>query len=220
MPRRALVEHRPFLLVSIASAVAYFVLSDEAVPGFYLALLKAVPVAMLALYADRRADGRDASLIALALACAAAGDFILEFSLIAGGAAFALGHAFAIALYLQNRRTSLVASQLAAALAMLILTPVITVLLAFPQPNWALATGYAAIVGAMAAAAWTSRFPRYRVGLGAALFVASDVLIFAREADRMPAELTEWLIWPLYYGGQFLIATGVVQTLRRDAGLS
>jgi uncharacterized membrane protein YhhN len=32
----------------------------------------------------------------------------------------------------------------------------------------------------MAAAAWSSRFPRYRVGAGAVLFVISDWLIFSR----------------------------------------
>ena len=76
-----------------------------------------------------------------------------------------------------------------------------------------LATAYSAVVGAMAAAAWMSRFPRYRVGLGAVLFVVSDLLIFAKEAEVLPGSITGWLIWPLYFGGQFLIATGVVQTL-------
>jgi len=31
-----------------------------------------------------------------------------------------------------------------------------------------------------------------------------------------PASLAEWLSWPLYYCGQFLICTGVIQALRRD----
>ncbi len=66
----------------------------------------------------------------------------------------------------------------------------------------------------MAAAAWISRFPRYRVGIGAVMFAASDLLIFAREAGAMPADLADLLIWPLYFAGQFLIATGVVQTIR------
>jgi uncharacterized membrane protein YhhN len=34
----------------------------------------------------------------------------------------------------------------------------------------------------MAATAWLSRFPRYRVGIGALMFVVSDLLIFGRSA--------------------------------------
>lgn len=101
-----------------------------------------------------------------------------------------------------------------AALALLILTPLIAALMTFPLDNWMLAAAYSAVVGAMAATAWLSRFPRYRVGLGAVLFVVSDLFIFSREAGVLPESITSWLIWPLYFGGQFLIATGVVQTLR------
>ena len=32
----------------------------------------------------------------------------------------------------------------------------------------------------------------------------------------MPA-LADWIVWPLYYVGQLMIATGVVQTLRNKA---
>jgi uncharacterized membrane protein YhhN len=66
----------------------------------------------------------------------------------------------------------------------------------------------------MAAAAWTSSFPRYRVGLGAVLFVASDLLIFARMGPLAASALPGLLVWPLYYFGQVLIATGVVGELR------
>ena len=90
----------------------------------------------------------------------------------------------------------------------------IAALMTFPLDNWMLAAAYSGVVGAMAATAWLSRFPRYRVGLGAVLFVVSDLFIFSREAGVLPESITSWLIWPLYFGGQFLIATGVVQTLR------
>ena len=83
-----------------------------------------------------------------------------------------------------------------------------------------MATGYSAIVGAIAAAAWTSRFPRYRVGLGAVMFVVSDLLIFAREAAVLPDLVTGWLIWPLYYFGQFLITVGVIGALRQKGAFT
>ena len=88
-------------------------------------------------------------------------------------------------------------------------------MLAYPLPNWQIAVAYALIVGAMAGAAWTSRFSCYRVGIGAAMFVVSDLIIVAGESGHVSQEIGSWLIWPLYYGGQFLIATGVVQTIHR-----
>ena len=62
-----------------------------------------------------------------------------------------------------------------------------------------------------------SRFPRYRVGLGAVLFIISDWLIFSRFGAFDLAPLPDALIWPTYYAAQFMIATGVVQTLRAEA---
>ena len=53
------------------------------------------------------------------------------------------------------------------------------------------------------------------VGFGAVLFVISDWLIFARMGPLGESALPGLLIWPAYFAGQFLIATGVIQTLRR-----
>jgi uncharacterized membrane protein YhhN len=66
-------------------------------------------------------------------------------------------------------------------------------------------------LAAMAAAAWTSRFSRYSVGIGAMLFVASDLLIFARMGPLAQSQLPGMLIWPLYYAGQYLICFGVLR---------
>jgi len=74
---------------------------------------------------------------------------------------------------------------------------------------------YAAGLGAMAASAWVSRFPRYRVGLGAVMFVASDLLIFSKMGPLAGARIPSILIWPLYFAGQALIAWGAVTTLLR-----
>ena len=68
----------------------------------------------------------------------------------------------------------------------------------------------------MASTAWMSHFPRYRVGIGAVLFVVSDWLIFSRMGPFDLGVLPHYLIWPLYFAGQFMIATGVVQTLRHE----
>ena len=215
MPKRALSEHRPYLLASLAAAVSYFFVMDDPIGGIWLMAWKGAGVGFLALYAAHRGKGVDGALIALVMAFGALGDVALEISFLVGGGLFAIGHLIAIALYLRNRRGGPTSSQRLAGIALLVATPVIAGMMTYPLPNWQVATGYSFLVGAMAAGAWTSRFPRYRVGAGAVMFVVSDLLIFAREAGHIPAEVGSWLIWPLYYGGQFLIATGVVQTIRK-----
>lgn len=215
MPRHALIDSRPWLLASLAASVSYFFFRDNPVPGLYLIAWKGAAVAFLAVYAARRATTMDGWLLVAVMALGALGDMALELNMLAGGVLFALAHLVAIALFLRNPRFGRTRSQKLAAVALLLGTPIVAASMTMPDPRWPLAAGYAAIVGAMAAAAWASRFPRYRVGMGAVLFVASDLLIFARETQHLPEEVTWWLIWPLYYAAQFLIATGVVRALNR-----
>ncbi len=216
MPKaRALIDHRPWLLASLAASISYFFFRDNPVPGLYLIVWKGAAVGLLAVYAARRGHGLDGWLLTAVMAVGALADVVLELDLVAGGALFALAHLVAIGLFLRNQRERRTRSQALAALALLLATPLVAALMAMPDPRWALAAGYAAIVGAMAGAAWLSRFPRYRVGIGAVLFVVSDLLIFAREGQHLPETLTWWLVWPLYYAAQFLIATGVVRKMQR-----
>lgn len=218
MPRptpRALIDSRPWLLASLAASISYFFFRDNPVPGLYLILWKGAAVSCLAVYAARRARSADGRLLVAVMALGALGDMALEVDMIAGGALFALGHLVAVALFLRNPRERRSPSQWLASAALLVGTPMVGALLALADPRWPMAAGYAAIVGAMAAGAWVSRFPRYRVGIGAVMFVISDLLIFAREGNHVPEAVSWWLVWPLYYAGQFLIATGVVGTLRK-----
>ena len=219
MPRRvlkhSLIEHRPWLLASMVMGASYFFAQDDHIGELWLMLWKGSAVGLLAVYAAARTKGADGRLLTLVMALGALGDAVLVISLIWGGVLFALGHVFAIALYLRHRRTRVVPTQLAAGIALLLATPIIAAGLTYPQDNWLIATAYAALVGAMAAAAWTSRFPRYRVGVGAVLFLISDLVLFARAAEQIPALVSDWTIWPLYYVGQLMIATGVVRTLRQ-----
>lgn len=217
MPRRALVEHRPWLLASLIAGVTYLFVMDDPIGGIWLMLWKGAGVGFLAIYAAFRGKGRDGILIATVMALGALADMVLELSLVAGGAIFALGHIVAIALYLRNRRQKPTPSQNLFAASLILLTPAIAGLLTYPLPNWQMATAYSLVVAAMAAAAWTSSFPRYRVGLGAVMFVVSDLIIFAREAGAVPEAIASPSIWLLYYGGQFLIATGVIQSIRKRA---
>lgn len=224
MARRALIEHRPWLLAAVAAAVAYYFLRDNqasggwAIAGTWLILLKGAGVGFLAIYALRRAPGLDGALLSAALVLSALADMALELYFAVGGAVFAASHAVAIALYMRNRREKTTASQKLLATALLIVTP----LVAYYFSERLEVTIYGAILGAMAAAAWTSRFPRYRVGIGAVLFVVSDMLIFSQLGLVIlgePHEPSIWptlLHWPLYFAGQLMIATGVVQVLRGE----
>lgn len=216
MPKRALVEHRPWLLVSITAAIAYYFLQDSAVGGVWLILLKGSVVAALAIYALRRSAHPDSRLLAAVMLFSSLGDMGIQLSFQIGGVFFFVAHLIAISLYLKNGRQVSTFSQKGLAVALLLGTPTISYLL---SSNWQV-TLYALSLGAMAATAWMSRFPRYRVGIGAVLFVISDWLIFAQMGQLNGNPISEWLIWPCYFVGQFMIATGVVQTLRGEHPLS
>lgn len=217
MARRALIEHRPWLLASIAAATAYYFLRDNPVgEGVWGIAMKGAGVGLLTVYALRRVPlgrhGLDGAIFVLVLALAAAGDMVLELDFRAGGALFLASHLVAVLFYLRQPRARTTPSQKLLALALLLGTPLVSYLLSL-RADIAL---YSAGLGAMAAAAWMSRFPRYRVGTGAVLFVFSDWLIFARFGPIDLEPLPTLLIWPLYYAGQLMIATGVVQSLRGE----
>lgn len=217
MAKQALIEQRPWLLASIAAAMAFYFLRDNPIgEGTWGLLAKGASVGLLAIYAlvrvpqDRR--GLDGVLLVVALLLAAAGDVAIELYFEVGGAFFAAAHCVAVVIYLRNRHPRPSPSQKAIGLGLLIGTPMISYGLS-DQVNIAI---YASFLGVMAAAAWMSHYPRYRVGTGAVLFVVSDWLIFARMGTYDFAPLPDLLIWPLYYIGQVMIATGIVQCLRGE----
>ena len=212
MPKRALLEHRPWLLLAIAAALAFYFLRDNPIGEVWLIGLKGAGVACLAIYVTRRGKGPDASILAVVMLFSALGDMGIEFNFMLGGALFAFSHATAIWLYLRNRRKHRTPSQIALAAVLLVGTPLVSWLLS----NDPMVTLYAVTLGGMAACAWMSRFPRYRVGIGAVLFVISDWLIFSQLGTFDLGVLPHYLIWPIYFSGQFMIATGVVQTLRHE----
>lgn len=210
--QRPLKARGLFLTASVVASLTYFLFRDMATQPETEILWKGAGVGCLAIYAARRARSTDGWLVVAVMALGAIADMVLETSMTAGGLVFALAHVAAVALYLRNPRPRRSGSQILAAATLLVGTPLVAALFTFPDPQWPLAAGYSLFVGAMAASAWVSRFPRYRVGLGAVLFVISDLLIFAREGQRLPEAVTGWLIWPLYYGGQFMIATGIARS--------
>lgn len=212
--KRALVESRPWLLLSLLASITYYFVSDAPIPGLYLMIWKGLSVAFLAVFATVRHHSIDGRLIGVVMALGAIGDMLIEIDLIYGAVAFLIGHVVAIGLYARHRRPSVTASQ---RLFAIVLVPCV-VLIAWALPVDRSGAGgialYSLFLAVMAAMAWTSDFPRYRVGTGALLFVVSDLLIFARLGPLEGSAIPDWLVWPLYYFGQFLICTGVIQTLR------
>src|SRR3546814_6089488 len=95
----------------------------------------------------------------------------------------------AIILYLTNRRAAMTPSQRLLGWLTMPATLIIVWAMLSPAPGWWHAAVYSPFVAAMAAAAWTSRFPRYRTGIGAMIFLASDLFIFAGEGDRKSTRL-------------------------------
>lgn len=217
MPRRALAEKRPLLLASILAALAFYYLRWGPLPELYLIPVKGAAVGLLAAYLWQRHASRDARLMAWAFSAAALGDMAMEVATdrTIGGLLFVAYHAMALTVYLRNRRPELTRSQKGAVVALLALTPLIAWLLPADRAQAGSVGIYALALGAMTAGAWASVFPRYRVGAGAALFLASDLLIFAEMGPLAGHIAVQIMVWPLYYLGQLLIAVGVVQTLRK-----
>lgn len=211
-----LIHRRPFLFASLAFGLSYPLASYIYMPEMIAILWKMAAVGCLALYALRNHSHGHFAILASFLLFYSLGDGLIEFELIYGAIAFAIGHFIAIYLFLQNRRTSLNFSQKLLALFLPIITPLIAwTIISSPEQSGYDVAIYSFIIALMAAFAWTSSFPRYRVGLGAISFIISDLLIFQRMNMLSDIIWLNLLIWYGYYFGVFLMATGIVQTLRK-----
>ena len=212
MAKAALIERRPWLFASLIASLAFYFYGDAALEGIPKMAMKASAVAFLAVYAWLRDDHSDAKILCVAMLSGAAGDAGIEIDLSIGGALFFIEHVALMSIFLKHVRDTIVGSQKALAVVLLIGTPSISYLM---TQDLGIAL-YGLALGGMAATAWVSRFSRYRVGFGAVLFVVSDLLIFAKHGPLEDSSIPALLIWPLYYTGQFLICTGIIQTLRGD----
>lgn len=207
---------RALIALSIAFGLSYIpILGLSWSPGLTI-FWKGAGVALLAVAAAIEARGRDGWLLALMLALGALGDVLLELAgLTVGAIAFVAAHIAALALYLTNRRPVMTGSQYALALLVVPLGAFIAWSLPADRAQAPGIALYALFVAAMAGAAWASRFPRLRTGLGAMMFLLSDLLIFARMGPLEGAVWVSPAIWLLYYLGQLLIFTGVTRSLPR-----
>jgi uncharacterized membrane protein YhhN len=211
--KQDMAHKRPWLLISLFFGISYPLIGTLPLPGIILLLWKMTCVGSLVIFALCKHHSGEFAMLAAALALWALGDGLIEFEMLWGGIAFALGHMVAIVLFLRHRRVKPAFSQKLLAITVLLLAPVIAYFLPSDRGQGLQVAAYAVFVAAMAACAWNSNFPRYRVGIGAMAFVMSDLLIFAREGVLAQASWVSLAIWILYYGGVLMIATGVVTTL-------
>ena len=206
LPHRLSALYMAALLVG----ASYWAAGNWLPPSIGLTIWKGAGVALLALWAALSTRERSGWLLVVVLAFGALGDVLIEtHGLIAGAVAFLAGHVAAVILYLSNRREDRGGTGIA--MATVVLVPAIAYMLS-RQPGVLV---YSLGLGAMAAAAWVSRFPRY-VGLGAMFFVLSDLLIFARLGPLAGSAIADFLVWPLYFSGQALIAFGVRTALNTE----
>jgi uncharacterized membrane protein YhhN len=210
-----LAHKRPWLLASLVAGISFpatwLLLPMEG--NIYAIIWKMAAVSLLVPFALRRHHAGEFVLLAVMLAFYALGDGLIQLSMVAGALAFGAGHLVAIAIYFRHRRVGAAFSQKLLAVTLLLLTPVIAYFLPDSPDEGLQVAAYSVILAAMAAMAWSSNFPRYRVGMGAILFVVSDLLIFAQLGPLADSGMTSILIWYLYYFGVLMIAVGVAQTL-------
>ena len=192
----------PLLIVALLVGAGYTGAAWAMLTGPLVIAWKGAGVALLAAWAWRR--GR--RWIAAVLALGAIGDVLIDaIGLSAGAIAFLLGHLLAIGLYRRQARTG---THLYAPLGAMAVAAA-----AYALTGDVGATLYAAALGGMAGAAAASRYSPI-VAVGAALFVVSDLLIFARTGLLAGSAVPRLLVWPTYFAAQALIAIGVVSRPR------
>ncbi|RRN65893.1 lysoplasmalogenase [Caulobacter sp. 602-1] len=197
------------LIASVIAGVSYVATWALDLPPGVETAWKGAGVALLTVHAALRARSPDGWLLAAVMAFGAGGDVLLEtHGLTVGALSFLLGHVVASALYLRHRKPG-------SWLPLTLIPVVVGISFLLPHdrsgaPGIAL---YSLFLAVMAATALMSRFPLKTVGLGALMFVVSDLLIFGRLGPLPDNLATGLAVWGLYYFGQLLICLGAVREL-------
>ncbi|MFC4020166.1 lysoplasmalogenase [Micromonospora sp. GCM10011542] len=212
------------LLVAFVAVTAANLLANATGVGLAVLLTKPLLMPLLAAYLWRATAERAARpdrLVLAALACATGGDVaLLAFGtgwFLAGMVCFLAGHLCYLAAFTRHgaatalRRPPLLALPLGYAL----LTVVALRWMWAGLTDAGLAVPVAGYAVALAAMAATAATQGWRVGLGAALFLGSDLLIAAQVAGVAQPPGASVLVMVTYAAGQALIVTG--RAARADA---
>jgi uncharacterized membrane protein YhhN len=189
----------PLLLTALIAGASYCLPAWLGWGGGLVLMWKGSGVALLALWVWQRTGRLDLSSV---LVLGALGDLLLGISLTLGAVAFLIGHLVAAMNYLRHRvrpawLTVVVVAATATSGYALSGAPVVAL--------------YGASLGLMAGSAIASNLPQ-RIAVGALLFVLSDLLIFARFGPLAKSIVPTALVWPLYFTGQTLIASGLIKS--------
>lgn len=202
------------LAISVVGGLSYICAWNLKLPQAPELIWKWSGVGLLSVYAALKARSFDGWLLAAVMFFGALGDVLLGLAgLTVGALAFLAGHLVAVGLYLRNRRPARSRGQLALAVLLVPATVIIAYLLPLDRAGAPGIALYATGLSLMAATAWLSRFPRFRVGTGALMFLVSDLLIFARAGRFDGAFAADLAVWGLYYLGQLLVCLGVARAL-------
>ncbi|PIB90454.1 lysoplasmalogenase [Caulobacter sp. FWC2] len=198
------------LIASVIAGVSYVATWGLTLPPSVETAWKGAGVALLAVHAALRARSLDGWLLTAVMAFGAGGDVLLEtHGLTVGAVSFLLGHVVASVLYLRHYRGGSVAP--------LVVAPAVVWASRLLSSGDNGVTAYSLFLAVMAATALMSRFPFKTVGLGALMFVVSDLLIFGRLGPLPDNLITGLAVWGLYYFGQLLICLGVAPNLTQTA---
>lgn len=212
MPQRITLE-KAVLIASIIAGVSYIASWNLHLPQAVELTWKGLGVGLLTVHAALRARSLDGWLLTAVMAFGTLGDVLLGAAgLTIGAIAFLIGHVIAIGLYQRNRGRPVPRGRLVLALALVPATVIIAFLLPADRAGAPGVAFYSLGLSLMAASALVSRLPR-SVGLGAVMFVISDLLIFARSGPLPESFLTGLGVWGLYYFGQMLICVGAARGL-------
>jgi uncharacterized membrane protein YhhN len=205
------VKALPLFLAALVAGTSYMASWALPIPDWAAIAWKGMGVGLLATWASRQGSSTDHRLLALVLTLGATADMVLELNFVAGAAIFALGHVVAIVLYYRNRMpvAPLWQRLLAFVVGVFWLWGIVVRLV---PDDWQMPVAvYSLFLSGMLLMAACSRFPL--AAAGAALFVFSDGLIFARMGPLEGAQWADFAIWATYFAGQALIAWGVAKGL-------
>lgn len=199
------------------SGIAFHSLAD--LPALILVPWKGACTLGLALSVAAARQGRAGSIVAGALTISAIADMLLAAgSMIASGVLFSLSHLIAISVFWQRRdRSASLVRRVAA--GMVPVTSFALSLLAIRGTGLPIYFAlYPLLSGIMAATAIVSRFPVWLCGLGAVIFICSDVLVVAWLGVLGRDPSLGFLTWLTYFAGYAMIARGAVslQTPRQS----
>lgn len=189
------------------SGIAFEALAS--LPKPLIVATKGLFSALLAISVFAARKGPASNMVGAGLAISAVGDMLLvTIGSAAGGLAFAVAHVLAGYAYAKNRRENNSAILWLFAIAVPLIAVVSSYLMLRGSDQNILMSLFPLISASMAALAILSRFPLWLSGLGAAIFVASDVLFLADLGILRHSGEWGFLTWASYAVGYAMVARG------------